>query len=104
VVVNAGVGEVRRHERDGSIAADIEELAFAGGVELENGRAELEALRPLGPAAGGVLPPTVKTGAPRAGSQDFSMERILAAESSNRPPQFRRQRRRGEAGLQVDHS
>jgi len=28
-------------------------------------------------------PRTVKTGAPRAGSQDFSMERILAAESSN---------------------
>ena len=56
VVVNAGVGEVRRHERDGSIAADFEELALAGGVELENGRAELEALRPLGPAAAGVLP------------------------------------------------
>src|SRR5450759_4950596 len=29
------------------------------------------------------LPPTVKTGAPWAGAQDFSIERILAAESSN---------------------
>ena len=36
VVVNAGVGEVRRHQRDGPVAADIEELALAGGVELEN--------------------------------------------------------------------
>src|ERR1035437_5697469 len=29
------------------------------------------------------LPPTVKTGAPWAGAQDFSIERILAADSSN---------------------
>src|ERR1035437_2646360 len=29
------------------------------------------------------LPPTVKTGAPWAGTQDFSIERILAADSSN---------------------
>src|SRR5450759_2561231 len=29
------------------------------------------------------LPPKVKTGAPLAGAQDFSIERILAAESSN---------------------
>src|ERR1035437_1382938 len=31
----------------------------------------------------GYLPPTVKTGAPWAGAQDFSIERILAADSSN---------------------
>ena len=29
------------------------------------------------------LPPTVKTGAPLAGAQDFSMERILAADTAN---------------------
>src|SRR6476646_1607946 len=29
------------------------------------------------------LPPMVKTGAPAAGAQDFSIDRILAAESSN---------------------
>src|SRR5690349_9356387 len=43
--------DVRRHHRDRTAAADLQECALAGGVELQNGGAELESLRPLGPSA-----------------------------------------------------
>jgi hypothetical protein len=55
VIVDADVGEMRRHPLEGAGAAQIEELLVAGGVELQQRRAELEALRPLRPAAGAVL-------------------------------------------------
>ena len=51
------VGQVGRHAVHRVRAADLEELLLSRGVELEDGRAELEALRPLGPAPGG--PPAV---------------------------------------------
>jgi hypothetical protein len=41
-------------ESNGARAADVEKLAIAGGVELEDGRAELETLGPFGPTAAGV--------------------------------------------------
>src|SRR5688500_12767467 len=54
VVVDAGMGDVRRHQLDGAAAARVERGGVAGGVELQNGGAELETLRPLRPAARGV--------------------------------------------------
>jgi hypothetical protein len=54
VVVHAHVRDVRRHPRVGALAAELEERALAGRVELQQRRAELEALRPLRPAARGV--------------------------------------------------
>src|SRR5262249_50733596 len=51
VIVDAGVRDVRRHAPDRSRASQREELTLAGGVELQQRRAELESLRPLGPAA-----------------------------------------------------
>ena len=56
VVVHAHVGQVRRHPLERARAAEIEELLVAGRVELQQRGAELEALRPLGPAPGLVAP------------------------------------------------
>jgi hypothetical protein len=56
VVVHAHVGEVRRHPRQRPIAADVEELFGAGRVVLQQRRAELEPLGPLGPAARAIAP------------------------------------------------
>ncbi len=54
VVVHADMRQMRRHALDRPRAAEIEERAVAGGVELQQRGAELEALRPLGPAPGAV--------------------------------------------------
>jgi hypothetical protein len=54
VVVDADVGDVGGHEVDGVAAGDVEEGFVAGEFELVGGGAELEALGPFGPAAGGV--------------------------------------------------
>ena len=54
VIVHADVGEVRRHPLHACSACPISRNSFVpGGVELEERRAVLEALRPLGPAARG---------------------------------------------------
>ncbi|MDB6027473.1 MAG: hypothetical protein JWM68_3696 [Verrucomicrobiales bacterium] len=55
VVMHADVADVRGHLLDGGVATHGEELFLAGGIELENGGAELETLRPLRPAARGVF-------------------------------------------------
>ncbi|MBA7588944.1 hypothetical protein ES708_31015 [subsurface metagenome] len=54
VVVDAEVGDVRRHGCDGVCAAQVQVARIAGGVELEDLGPELEALGPFGPAPGGV--------------------------------------------------
>lgn len=54
VVVDAGVADVAGHALEGVGAADVEEVLVAGGFELEELAAVLEALGPFGPAAGGV--------------------------------------------------
>ena len=54
VVVHADVGDVAAITVARALAAELEEALVAGGVELQQRRAVLEALRPLGPAAGGV--------------------------------------------------
>jgi hypothetical protein len=55
VVVYAGVAEVRGHDRHRGPPAEVQELLVTVRFELEQRRAELEPLRPLGPAAGGVF-------------------------------------------------
>jgi hypothetical protein len=50
VVVNADVREVRRHHSQRALAAKLEKLLVAGGVELQKRGSELEPLRPLRPA------------------------------------------------------
>ena len=51
VVVDADVRQVRRHPLDGARPAQLQEFGVAGGVELQDGRAELKSLGPFGPAA-----------------------------------------------------
>ena len=51
VIVDADVRQVRRHPLERVRAAELEKLAIAGRVELQQRRAELKALRPLRPAA-----------------------------------------------------
>src|SRR5450432_4266981 len=48
VIVNPGVGDVWRHQRNSTLSPDLEKLLFAGGVELQNSCAELETLCPFG--------------------------------------------------------
>src|SRR5258708_6834746 len=43
--------QVRRHPLDGPQASELQEVAIAGRVELQELRSELKPLRPLGPAA-----------------------------------------------------
>src|SRR5579872_5640710 len=54
-LVYASMRDVRRHGCHRALASSFQELCLAGRVELQNGRAELEALRPFGPAAACVL-------------------------------------------------
>ena len=54
VVVDADVRNVGGHHLDGLAPAQVQEPLVAGGVELQEGGAELEPLRPFGPAARGV--------------------------------------------------
>ncbi len=51
VIVNADVGQVRRHAIDCARASQLQERRVARGVELQECRAELEPLGPLGPSA-----------------------------------------------------
>ncbi len=50
MIVDADVREVRRHAFNGARACELQEVAIAGGVELQDGRTKLEALRPFRPA------------------------------------------------------
>ena len=50
------VREMGGHQSERPLAADAEHLLVAGRVELKDRGAVLEALGPLGPTAGGVLP------------------------------------------------
>src|SRR5690606_15789605 len=54
VIVDAKMGDVRRHPLQRVPPARLEELRLAGGVELEDLRAILKALRPFRPAPGGI--------------------------------------------------
>ena len=51
VVVHADVRQVRRHPLDGARPAQLQEFSVAGGVELQDCRAELKSLSPFRPAA-----------------------------------------------------
>jgi len=55
VVMHAHVGNVRRHVPHRLHAAALEHRRVAGRVEMQERHAELEALRPLGPAARSVF-------------------------------------------------
>ena len=55
VIVNAEMGEMRGHLIGDGAAGEVEEATIAGGVEDEQCGAELEAVGPMGPGAGGVL-------------------------------------------------
>ena len=54
VVVDADVRQMRGHHGDGPLAAELQIPLVVRGVELQQHRAVLKALRPLGPAAGRV--------------------------------------------------
>ena len=55
MIVNADVRDVRGHQFKSFPTAKIEEGFVAGGVVLQQRRAELKTLSPLGPSARGVL-------------------------------------------------
>jgi hypothetical protein len=75
---------VRGHALHGRVAPDLQEALVARGVELQDGGPELEALRPLRPAAARVFAADGEDGRSRAGFQRFSSRSIFAAESSKR--------------------
>ena len=55
MVVHADVGDMRGHALDRVAPSNFQKPLLAGRVELQQGRAELEALRPFRPAARGVF-------------------------------------------------
>jgi hypothetical protein len=103
VVVHADVRDVGCHQLERSLATDAEHLLVAGRVELQDGCAELETLRPFGPSAGsvtafdgenrgaiGVFPARLQGGDFRRGILENAL-RVLG------------QRLRGERGVGFDH-
>jgi hypothetical protein len=54
VIVNAGMREVRRHSLERARLSELEELALAGRIELQQRGAVDKSFRPLRPAARGV--------------------------------------------------
>ena len=55
VVMHADMRDMRRHEVDRALQPEIEKRPIAGGVKLQEQRAELKALGPFGPPTGGVF-------------------------------------------------
>ena len=55
MVMDADMSDMRRHEAKGSVTTNAEHFLIIRCVELEDCRAVLESLRPLGPTAGGVF-------------------------------------------------
>ena len=53
--MDSDVRDVRGHEAERPVATDAEHLLVTRRIELQDRRAVLKALRPLGPSAGGVL-------------------------------------------------
>ena len=84
VIVDAHVRQVRRHALDGARAPELEEPPVAGGVELQQRRAELKSLRPLGPAAGPIPPLDGEDGRAILGPPGAFGASIFSAEASNR--------------------
>ena len=98
VVVNAGVAQVDRHQFHRACPSQFEKLALAGGIELKNGRADVETLRPFRPAAAGVPATHGKHG--RALRRLPALfERVnLLSRKLKQPTHFARQRGRREIG------
>ena len=84
VVVHANVRDVRRHEVDGIAPTDVEKRLVIRDLELINRRAELKALRPLGPAARGILALEER----EVSLRYFNLSRLLPANRGNVGIQF----------------
>ncbi len=54
VIMNAAMRQMRRHELNGVVPSVVQKMPFARGIELKNGRAELEPLGPFRPPPAGV--------------------------------------------------
>jgi hypothetical protein len=104
VVVNAGVAEVRRHDVDGAVAADLEEFGIARGIELQDGGAELEALGPLGPAAAGILAADGEDRRAVGGRPGLLDGTDFGGGESEQAAQFGPERAQGGSGLGIYHS
>ena len=57
VVMHAGMGDMRCHVRDGVLSPNLQQLLIARRFKCQDRHAVLKALRPIGPAAGGVFSP-----------------------------------------------
>ena len=103
VVVHAGVRQVRRHPLERALASEVEEGTSPGRVELQQRGAELEALRPLGPAAGAI--PTVHREHGRAvfGRPPLRQSRGSCGRQLEHPVDFRHQVAHGAALVDGDH-
>src|SRR5471030_103534 len=84
VVVHSDMADVRRHERNRALTADLQKLpspvASNWRIAPPNWKPRVHSVHPRLV----YFPLTVKTGEPCDGSHSFSMERSLAAESSKR--------------------
>ena len=103
VIVNADVADVRRHHVDRSLAPDLQEFGVAGGIELQDGGAELEALRPLGPAAAGVLAADSEDGRTVGRGPGLFDGADFGGGQFEHPADFRRERAQGGSGLGIYH-
>src|SRR5947208_7994180 len=55
MIVNAGVGNMSGHPSNRVVSANLQKALLACGIELQQGRAELESLCPISPTSRGVF-------------------------------------------------
>jgi len=103
VIVDTAVREVRRHAFERPRPAEIEKLPIAGGIELQQRRAELKTLRPFGPPARRVLTGHRKYGRTVRGIPR-RLDRVdLRRRQLEQAVDFRHQVARLPLGADVDH-
>jgi hypothetical protein len=81
--MDADVGDVRGHAFAVRRRPNSRKARFPGGIELEQGRAELKSLGPFGPTAGRVAAAHGEDRGALIGAPVFSRFKIFPAESSN---------------------
>jgi hypothetical protein len=104
VVVHAHVADVRGHVGHGALAPQLQVACLAGGVELQDRRAELKALRPLGPTARRVLPGNGKDGRALRRVPGVFDPVDLVPRQREKAVDLGQERARFECGVDLDHA
>src|SRR6185437_5100366 len=102
VVMTSDVGYMFWHPAEDALTGPIEKPGVVGGFEFEQCRAELEALRPIGPGAGCVSASHGENRRPFGGVPALGEISNLAGRQGKEPFQPRLQRAGSQGGVNVN--